>query len=79
MRIDARGQRCPWPAIRAARALREGADAIEIWADDPAAPGELAAIAAAAGATLTRPDAGHLGEMRFEITRKINSSFTDRA
>lgn len=57
-RIDARGMRCPWPAIRLARALREQAAtagndpasaAIEILADDPAAPRELRAVADAAG------------------------------
>jgi len=53
-RIDARGLRCPWPAIRLARALREGMDAIDILADDPAAPRELDAAAAAAGRRLIR-------------------------
>ncbi len=56
MRIDARGLRCPWPAIRLARALREGATDVEILADDPAAPGELAAVAAHAGASLTQAE-----------------------
>ncbi|PCD02602.1 redox protein [Sphingomonas spermidinifaciens] len=46
--VDARGLRCPWPALRAARALREAA-AIEVRADDPAAARELAALAAAQG------------------------------
>lgn len=36
--------RCPWPALRAARALREY-QAVLIRADDPIAPGELAAMA----------------------------------
>lgn len=52
-RIDARGQRCPWPAIRLARALREGDGAVEMLADDPAAPRELAQVAAHAGASFT--------------------------
>ena len=43
--VDARGMRCPWPAIRAARALREGAGAVEVIADDPAAARELSALA----------------------------------
>ena len=51
-RIDARGMRCPWPALRLARALREGDGDVEIAADDPAAPQELAAVAKAAGAEL---------------------------
>lgn len=40
---------CPWPAVRAARAMRDGAGAIEMLADDPKAAGEIAAVAAAAG------------------------------
>lgn len=51
-RIDARGMRCPWPAIRLARALRDGAQVVEITADDPRAAGELASAAAAVGARL---------------------------
>ena len=43
--VDARGLRCPWPALRLARAMREGAEAIHILADDPAAAGEFAALA----------------------------------
>ena len=42
--VDARGMRCPWPALRAARALREH-KAILVHADDPIAPQELAAMA----------------------------------
>jgi len=47
-RLDARGLRCPWPVLRAAALLRT-ADALEVLADDPAAPGELAAMAAGRG------------------------------
>lgn len=51
--IDARGMRCPWPAIRLAKALREHpGEAIEILADDPAAERELTQLARGAGATL---------------------------
>ena len=46
--IDARGMRCPWPALRLARAMREGATAT-IAADDPVAPGEIRALAAERG------------------------------
>ncbi|WP_336958394.1 sulfurtransferase TusA family protein [Sphingobium aquiterrae] len=49
VRIDARGMRCPWPALRAARAIREGAASVAVIADDPIAPGELAALASARG------------------------------
>lgn len=52
IRIDARGMRCPWPAIRLAKALRDGAAVVEIEADDPRAAGELASAATAVGARL---------------------------
>ena len=60
--IDARGMRCPWPALRLARALREGAERVEVIADDPIAPGELAAVAATRGLDFQR-----LSEARFLI------------
>lgn len=50
--IDARGMRCPWPAVRLAKALRDGAKAVTVIADDPKAPAELASVAAAAHATV---------------------------
>jgi tRNA 2-thiouridine synthesizing protein A len=40
--------KCPWPALRAARAMREAAD-ITIRADDPVAEGELRALAGQQG------------------------------
>ncbi|WP_033920891.1 sulfurtransferase TusA family protein [Sphingomonas sp. 37zxx] len=52
--IDARGLKCPWPAIRLGRALRAGASIIEIIADDPAAERELTALAVAHGAVFAR-------------------------
>lgn len=58
IRIDARGMRCPWPAIRLARALRDGASVVEIAADDPRAADELARAAAAIGAALRVMDDG---------------------
>lgn len=42
--VDARGMRCPWPALRLAKAMR-GAASVRILADDPAAPREIAALA----------------------------------
>ncbi|HEX7743500.1 MAG TPA: sulfurtransferase TusA family protein [Sphingobium sp.] len=42
--IDARGMKCPWPALRAARAMRS-AQCVTIDADDPIASRELAALA----------------------------------
>lgn len=38
------GMRCPWPALRAAKAMRDHA-AIMVIADDPIAPRELEALA----------------------------------
>ena len=51
--IDARGMRCPWPALRLARAMRD-LPAVRIIADDPAAAREIAALAHAHGWQLTR-------------------------
>jgi tRNA 2-thiouridine synthesizing protein A len=56
--IDARGMKCPWPALRAARAMRT-AHAVLIAADDPVAPGELAALARQQGWDFMRADANH--------------------
>ncbi len=52
VRIDARGMRCPWPAVRLERALRNGATTVEVIADDSQASVELAAVAAAADARM---------------------------
>ncbi|VXD00929.1 conserved hypothetical protein [Sphingomonas sp. AX6] len=50
--IDARGLKCPWPAIRLAKAMRDAGAPYEylIRADDPAAPGEIERVAQAADA-----------------------------
>jgi tRNA 2-thiouridine synthesizing protein A len=42
--VDARGMRCPWPALRLARAMREAPHVLLI-ADDPQAGREVAALA----------------------------------
>lgn len=52
-RVDARGMRCPWPALRLARAMRESGGPVLILADDPIAPGEIAALSAAQGWSVT--------------------------
>lgn len=52
-RVDARGMRCPWPAIRLGRAMRETGGPVLILADDPIAPGEIAALARAQGWSVT--------------------------
>jgi tRNA 2-thiouridine synthesizing protein A len=51
--VDARGLKCPWPALRLAKAMR-GAEDVRLLADDPAAPREIAALAAAKGWHLIR-------------------------
>jgi tRNA 2-thiouridine synthesizing protein A len=52
-RLDARGMRCPWPAIRLARAMRERGGPVLILADDPIAPSEIAALARERGWSVT--------------------------
>jgi tRNA 2-thiouridine synthesizing protein A len=54
--VDARGLRCPWPALRLARAMRDH-DAVSILADDPQAGREIDALAQAHG-WRTQPFAG---------------------
>lgn len=56
--VNARGMKCPWPTLRAARALRS-ADSIVIEADDPIAPAELEALAKAQGWAFTALGGGH--------------------
>ncbi len=51
--IDTRGMRCPWPVLRAAKALR-AAESVIIVTDDPIAPAELAAFAIERGLILQR-------------------------
>lgn len=61
--IDARGMKCPWPALRAARAMREAAR-VTIRADDPIAEKELGALATQHGWSFAT-----LGEATFLLTR----------
>jgi tRNA 2-thiouridine synthesizing protein A len=54
--LDLRGLRCPWPAIRVARAIREGgpeAPDILAVADDPVAPREIGAVGEERGWSVT--------------------------
>ena len=46
--VDARGMRCPWPALRCARAMRDGA-ALTLVADDARADDEARALAGVHG------------------------------
>ncbi|QYE35253.1 sulfurtransferase TusA family protein [Polymorphobacter sp. PAMC 29334] len=63
--IDARGLRCPWPVLRLARALRDGAS-VELLSDDPAAAGEVAAFAAGRGLKIIASESA-AGSMRFVV------------
>ncbi len=56
--VDARGMRCPWPALRLARAMREAADVVLI-ADDPKAGREVAALADERGWLVEAEAVGH--------------------
>jgi tRNA 2-thiouridine synthesizing protein A len=63
--VDARGQGCPWPVIRLARAARDlgGQGRIRLLADDPVAPGEIAALCAERGWTLIDGEGAFLIEI----------------
>jgi tRNA 2-thiouridine synthesizing protein A len=67
VQVNARGMKCPWPALRAARALRE-TDAIVIEADDPIASSELEGMAKAQGWRFAQLD-----EHRFALSRVAQS------
>jgi tRNA 2-thiouridine synthesizing protein A len=56
--LDLRGMRCPWPALRVARALREAGEGAVILAvaDDPVAPREIAAVAEERGWRISEVD-----------------------
>ncbi|KQZ63661.1 sulfurtransferase TusA family protein [Sphingopyxis sp. OPL5] len=55
--VDARGMKCPWPALRLARAMRTD-PAVILLADDPQAEREVAALAGEHGWTVTTEAAG---------------------
>jgi tRNA 2-thiouridine synthesizing protein A len=61
--VDARGFRCPLPALRLAKAVRDGGPGrYRLLADDPAANADIPALARERGWTLLAAGAG-----RFEI------------
>ncbi|GLV27979.1 hypothetical protein TomTYG75_05030 [Sphingobium sp. TomTYG75] len=62
--VNARGMKCPWPALRAARAMRS-AHAVTVEADDPNAARELEALTRQHGWNFSAA-AGD----RFELSRK---------
>lgn len=65
--VDARGMRCPWPALRLARAMREAADVLLI-ADDPQAGREVAALAGEHGWSV-EPDGRPAAEGGWRVRR----------
>jgi tRNA 2-thiouridine synthesizing protein A len=58
--LDLRGMRCPWPALRVARALRDADEGTVFLAvaDDPVAPREIGAVATERGWRVTAMDIG---------------------
>jgi tRNA 2-thiouridine synthesizing protein A len=60
--VDARGMRCPWPALRLARAMR-GVRAARLISDDPRAEDEARALARQHGWTLAVEAAGPPAQM----------------
>lgn len=65
--VDARGMRCPWPALRLARAMREASHVLLI-ADDPQAGREVTALAAEHGWQLA-PETGADGAGQWRVRR----------
>ena len=65
--VDARGMRCPWPALRLARAMRDAPD-VYLIADDPQAGREVAALADEHGWKVVS-DGTPAGEGRWRIRR----------
>lgn len=65
--VDARGMRCPWPALRLARAMRDASDVLLI-ADDPQVGREVAALAGERGWSV-EADAASAGEGRWHVRR----------
>jgi tRNA 2-thiouridine synthesizing protein A len=57
-RLDARGLRCPWPALRLARVMRTAApgDRVTFLFDDDKAESEVAGLCVANGWSLGRAD-----------------------
>ncbi|WP_298687270.1 sulfurtransferase TusA family protein [uncultured Sphingomonas sp.] len=70
--LDLRGLRCPWPALRVARAIREAAlgAVILVVADDPAAAREITAVADERGWRIS-PQATEIGQgLRLNAMRR---------
>jgi tRNA 2-thiouridine synthesizing protein A len=67
--IDARGLKCPWPVLRAARAMRE-ADEILLLADDPVALTDVPALAKAHGWAIELADEDGHSQFKLSKTRR---------
>jgi tRNA 2-thiouridine synthesizing protein A len=65
--VDARGMRCPWPVLRAARAMRREARIVLI-ADDPVAQRDVPDLARANGWACTMED--QAGTTRYFLSRE---------
>jgi tRNA 2-thiouridine synthesizing protein A len=70
-RLELRGLKCPLPALRTARALRDAADecVIEVLADDPLSPLDIAHLCRTEGHSLLAQDEAAGGGWRFRIRR----------
>jgi tRNA 2-thiouridine synthesizing protein A len=64
--VDARGRPCPVPIIELAKALRHHV-LVELWADDPAALGDLATFCQSTGHQRERVDSHSNGLLRAVI------------
>jgi len=64
--VDARGLKCPWPVLRAARVMRE-CDDILLLADDPVALVDVPALAKANDWALVLLDEGD--HQRFRLSK----------
>lgn len=67
--LDYRGLKCPLPVLKARRALKSlsAGDQIVIWADDPAAPLDMAHFCAVEGHVLAEDD--DTSHFIFQITK----------
>ena len=65
--VDSRGRACPQPIIDLAKALKSAPE-VELWADDPAARGDLDAFCASTGDALVAVS-GEGGLLRAVVKR----------
>ena len=71
--VDARGKACPMPIIELAQALQRWPE-VELWADDPAAWGDLYAFATATGHQLV--SAPSKGQPLRALIRRVGGDHT---